>query len=412
MSGSGLGASGGGLAAMNGGATVLVVDDSDSKRYVLASWLRRAGYTVVDAATGQEALRLVEADVPDLAVLDVLLPDISGLEVCRRIKQARRCAGIPVLHVSAVAVATGDRSIGLDAGADAYLVDPIEPREFLSTVGALLRQSRRFAEEHRIALTLQRSLLPATLPDLDGLRITARYHACADEVEIGGDFFDAFEPPGGDAFVVIGDVQGHSLTAALIMAELRYSLRAYAFDGHPPAAVIERLNRLMLSVHPDTVATVCVLAFPPDRREVTIVNAGHLPPLLISPAGVAYLDGGAGVLLGLEGPPPVPASVALPPGARLLLMTDGLVERRSSPLADTMDALARTLAPARRAGPDGGWGRHVGSIDELADDLLRRADGSDDDVALVVVEAAAPAATGPARPDAAHRLEQAGEPRP
>jgi CheY-like chemotaxis protein len=431
---------------MNGGAAVLVVDDSDSKRYVLASWLRRAGHTVVEAATGQEALRLVQAGVPDLAVLDVKLPDISGLEVCRQIKRARRCAGVPVLHVSAIAVATADRSIGLDVGADAYLVDPIEPREFLSTVGALLRQSRRFAEEHRIALTLQRSLLPATLPDLDGLRITARYHASADEAEIGGDFFDAFELPGGDALVVIGDVQGHSLAAAVIMAELRYSLRAYAFDGHPPAAVIERLNRLMLSVHPDTIATVCVLAFPPDRSEVTIVNAGHLPPLLISPEGAEYLDGGAGVLLGLDGPAPVPERVALTPGTRLLLMTDGLVERRSMPLADSMDELARTLASAHRADPAGrlkpsghsnsgvgsnpgvgsnagvGSNPGVGSVDELADYLLRRADSSDDDVALVVIEttatatvaaptATAPAApgpaTGPPRPDAADRPEQA-----
>jgi hypothetical protein len=115
------------------------------------------------------------------------------------------------------------------------------------------------------------------------------------------------------------------------------------------------------------------------------VNAGHLPPLLISPAGVAYLDGGAGVLLGLESRPPVPESVALTPGTRLLLMTDGLVERRSRPLADTMETLARTLASAHRAGPDGSWEQDVGSIDDLADDLLRRADSSDD-VALVVIE--------------------------
>jgi serine phosphatase RsbU (regulator of sigma subunit) len=170
------------------------------------------------------------------------------------------------------------------------------------------------------------------------------------------------------------------------MAELRYSLRAYAFDGHPPAAVIERLNRLMLSVHPDTIATVCVLAFPPDRSEVTIVNAGHLPPLLISPAGAAYLDRGAGVLLGLDGPPPVPDRVALTPGTRLLLMTDGLVERRPMPLTDSMDELARTLASAHHAGPDGDSKPGVGSVDELADYLLRRADSSDDDVALVVIE--------------------------
>jgi CheY-like chemotaxis protein len=160
-------------------ATVLVVDDSDSKRYIMASWLRRAGYSVVEAATGQDALNIVERDPPNLAVLDVHLPDMSGLAVCARIKQSKASAGIPVLHVSAIAVDAADRSVGLDTGADAYLVDPIEPREFLSTVGALVRQSRRFAQEHQIALTLQRSLLPAEPPNLAGLRIAARYHASA-----------------------------------------------------------------------------------------------------------------------------------------------------------------------------------------------------------------------------------------
>lgn len=367
--------------------TVLVVDDSDSKRYVLASWLRRAGYSVVEAVSGRDALRLVESRMPDLAVLDVRLPDISGLEVCRQIKRSRPSAGVPVLHVSAVAVDTADRSIGLDAGADAYLVDPIEPREFLSTVGALLRQSRRFAEEHRIALTLQRSLLPAAPPQLAGLRVAARYHATADEAEIGGDFFDAFDTPDGTAVVAIGDVQGHSLTAAVIMAELRYSLRAYAFDGHPPEAVLERLNRLMLTMHPESTATVCILAFPPDRSRVTIVNAGHLPPLLITPDGIAYWEGGAGVLLGIDCSPPTPDSIALAPGTRLLLMTDGLVERRSASLTDGLTALARHVELAHGFGPARIPGRAACTIDELADDLLRTADHSEDDVALVVVEA-------------------------
>ncbi len=264
-------------------ARVLVVDDSVSKRYVLGSWLRRVGYEVFEAASGEGALREMHDHPPDLVVLDVHLPDLSGVEVCRRIKRERASAGVPVLHVSAIAVDAADRSIGLDEGADAYLVDPIEPREFLSTVGALLRQSRRYAEEHRIALTLQRSLLPATLPDLAGLRVAARYHASAAQAEVRGDFFDAFDTPDGDAFIVIGDVQGHSLGAAIIMAELRYALRAYAFDGHRPAAVLDRLNRLMLLSHPEATATVCILAFPPDRSRVSIVNAGHLPPLLIGP---------------------------------------------------------------------------------------------------------------------------------
>ncbi|WP_035750046.1 PP2C family protein-serine/threonine phosphatase [Parafrankia discariae] len=375
-------------------AVILVVDDSESKRYILGSWLRRTGYLVVEAATGGEALLRLAERPPDLAVLDVHLPDMSGIEVCRRIKGDRVSAAVPVLHVSAIAVDSADRSAGLDEGADAYLVDPIEPKEFLATVGALLRQSRRFAEEHRIAHTLQRSLLPAGLPDLPGLRVAARYHASADHAEIGGDFFDAFDTPAGDAVLVIGDVQGHSLAAAVIMAELRYSLRAYAFDGQEPRAVVERLNRLMLAHHPESTATVCVVVLPPDRSSATVVNAGHLPPLLVGRDGVRYWNGGAGVLLGIEAPPPEADSISLDPGARLLLFTDGLVERRSSPLTETMAAFADSVeaahrAPGARATAGGPLDPARLPIQDLADGLIAAADESDDDVALVAFETTA-----------------------
>ncbi|OHV29725.1 MULTISPECIES: PP2C family protein-serine/threonine phosphatase [Pseudofrankia] len=385
-------------------ATVLVVDDSDSKRYIMASWLRRAGYVVIEAASGREALSIVDGGGPDLAVLDVHLPDMSGLEVCARIKQARATAGMPVLHVSATAVDAADRSVGLDTGADAYLVDPIEPREFLSTVGALVRQSRRFAEEHRIALTLQRSLLPAEPPNLPGLRIAARYHASAEQAEVGGDFYDAFEMPDGDGLVVIGDVQGHSLAAAVIMAELRYSLRAYVFDGHSPAAAVERLNRLIQVTHPESTATLCLLTFPPDRSTVTVVNAGHLPPLVVGPAGAEFWEGGAGVLLGVPAPAPTADTVDLAVGTRLLLYTDGLVERRDRPLDETMTEFAARVAArhgvarldtvhtgAAEGARAPGLGRRTPdrprvTLDQLADSLIDSARGADDDVALVVLE--------------------------
>ena len=119
--------------------SILVCDDTDAKRYVISSWLRRAGYQVVEAATGNEALDLVAGGSLDLAVLDVHLPDMNGFEVCRAIKQGPRTAAMPVLHISAIAVDPEQRSAGLDYGADAYLVDPIEPLELLSTVRALLR---------------------------------------------------------------------------------------------------------------------------------------------------------------------------------------------------------------------------------------------------------------------------------
>ncbi|MCM3882314.1 PP2C family protein-serine/threonine phosphatase [Frankia sp. R82] len=367
-------------------AVVLVVDDRESKRYILGSWLRRAGYQVVEAATGAQALRRLTEAPPDLAVLDIHLPDMSGLEVCRRIKGDRASAGIPVLHVSAIAVDAADRSAGLDGGADAYLVDPIEPREFLSTVKALLRQSRRFATEHRIAHTLQRSLLPAALPDLAGLRVAARYHASADQAEIGGDFYDAFETPTGHAAIVIGDVQGHSLAAAVIMAQLRYSLRAYAFDGHGPQAIVERLNRLMVAHHPDSTATLCIITFTPDRSHASIVNAGHLPPLLIEPDGLRYWDGGGSVLLGIEAPPPGLETIPISPGTRVLLFTDGLVERRDRSLEESLAEFARLLGRARTFPDESAESARPRSLTALADQLIAVANEAEDDVALVIAE--------------------------
>ncbi|MEP7024121.1 MAG: response regulator, partial [Actinomycetota bacterium] len=127
-------------------AVVLVADDTEAKRYILSSWLRRAGHTVIEASTGLDALaRVAEAD---LVVLDVRLPDLSGIEVCERIKADPATAVVPVIQVSATAIAVADRAHGLQHGADAYLAEPIEPEELLATVTAALRyyRARRRAE--------------------------------------------------------------------------------------------------------------------------------------------------------------------------------------------------------------------------------------------------------------------------
>jgi PAS domain S-box-containing protein len=124
--------------------TILVVDDDAGKRYSVTKILQRAGYAIREAATGAEALQLV-ADQPDLVILDVKLPDVSGFEVCRRIKADLTTASIPVLHLSSTFVGLEDRVQGLEGGADGYLTDALEPLELIATVKALLRTRR--AEE-------------------------------------------------------------------------------------------------------------------------------------------------------------------------------------------------------------------------------------------------------------------------
>jgi PAS domain S-box-containing protein len=121
---------------------ILNVDDNDGTRYAKSRILSRAGFVVIEAANGTEALEQARASLPDLVLLDVKLPDINGFEVCRQIKATPETAGILVLQTSAAAVQSVDKVRGLDGGADSYLIEPIEPAELIAHVRALLRVRR------------------------------------------------------------------------------------------------------------------------------------------------------------------------------------------------------------------------------------------------------------------------------
>jgi CheY-like chemotaxis protein len=133
-------------------AVVLLVDDDEAKRYLMGTWLRRAGHIVIEAGTGREAL--AKAGSAELVLLDVNLPDMIGYDVCRHIKADPATAAIPVVQVSATAVQVSDRAKGLTQGADAYLTDPSEPEELLAVVMAALRYSRARQRAERTAALL------------------------------------------------------------------------------------------------------------------------------------------------------------------------------------------------------------------------------------------------------------------
>jgi two-component system, sensor histidine kinase len=135
--------------------TVLNVDDDEGGRYAKTRILQRAGYKVVDTASGADALRLVKAAAPQLVLLDVMLPDINGLEVCRAIKTDPNSAHIMVLQISATHVTGADRIQGLEGGADTYLTEPVEAGELLATVKALLRLYSREEENRRLLAQLR-----------------------------------------------------------------------------------------------------------------------------------------------------------------------------------------------------------------------------------------------------------------
>ena len=185
-------------------ATILVVDDSATKRYLLVSWLTRAGFTVVEAETGGEALaKLGEAEI-DLVVLDVKLPDMSGFDVCEQIKSDAEYGILPVIHVSAHAVDVVDRTQGLNRGADAYLVEPIEPDELIATAQAVLRYYRARQRAETLAARMVR-LAETTLAINSASTLAGLLRAAADGAH------EIFEGP---VVVLAESSDGDSLAAA------------------------------------------------------------------------------------------------------------------------------------------------------------------------------------------------------
>ncbi|MEU3828976.1 fused response regulator/phosphatase [Streptomyces sp. SID161] len=519
-------------------AHILVVDDSPASRYVLATVLRRGGHEVTEAEDGTSALELLRRPglLPEIAIVDVRLPDMTGFEVCEHIKNDPATAGVPVINISAYAITVGDRAQGLYRGADTYLVDPVAPEVLLATVTATLRYTRArrraelladrlrllngltlamysasdahellrvttegaaaifrcavaaflttpegnplvghtwqdpegtarpggpqvhsapawpqrrdpagprgaapdgpglpclppvlkdpaqrrtvvgrakperppvvivtsrdavttpddeqllaqltqasalalealrsYSEEHALALTLQRSFLPERLPETERAELAVRYLPASERTEIGGDFYEAISTPAG-LVVAVGDVAGHSLDAAMVMGQVRHALRAYAAEGHPPEVILARLDHLLTAVEPGATVTLCVVLIEFGSDTLHIANAGHLPPVLRGPDGTTSFVPEHGPLLGVGLPHPPARRIVAEPGTLVLLVTDGLIERRDEDLQHSLDTLARVVGEAP-ADPEG-------VCTHLLDRLVP--DGGDD-VALMAV---------------------------
>jgi serine phosphatase RsbU (regulator of sigma subunit)/anti-sigma regulatory factor (Ser/Thr protein kinase) len=203
-----------------------------------------------------------------------------------------------------------------------------------------------FEREHRIAETLQRSLLPERLPTLPGLEVAARYIPAASEAEVGGDWYDVIPLDSSRVGLVMGDVVGKGLAAASMVGRLRSGMRAYASEGHGPAEVVARLNELMWSEEDGgDMATLVYVVFDAVEEEVRWVNAGHPPPLVLGDEAPWFLEGGRAVPLGVMPFPAYSEAVApMPSGHALLLYTDGLVERPGELLDDGFARLAAAVA--------------------------------------------------------------------
>lgn len=257
-------------------------------------------------------------------------------------KGIRSLAGVPllvhgtvlgVLHVGTVhnRVFTADDAALLQLAADR---------------AALAVQSLQSREDHAAAIALQRSLVPTALPAVKGVEIAARYVSGSGHV--GGDWYDAFVLPSGELGMVVGDVAGSGLGAAVIMGRIRSALRAYVLEFPDPADVLGKLDHKMQYFEEgDVMATVNYAVLDPDSGQVRISSAGHFPPVIAAP-------GERGAMAQIAVDPPIGVTdapvrqvttLALAPGAVLCLFTDGLVERRYEPIDDGITLLCETVTP-------------------------------------------------------------------
>jgi sigma-B regulation protein RsbU (phosphoserine phosphatase) len=210
---------------------------------------------------------------------------------------------------------------------------------------ALAIQLEALEENRTATMALQRSLLPATLPEVPGLDFAARYVPGA-ETGLGGDWYDLFPLPGDRLGIVMGDVSGHGLEAAVIMGRLRSALRAYALDCDNPAEVLGKLDRKANHFEHGAMATVAYGIIDPDRRAVNLSLAGHPPPVLAppdEPAGLVDAPADPPIGLTIGRPERRTTTIEFPVGSVFALYTDGLVERRDRPVDTGMAELTATV---------------------------------------------------------------------
>jgi hypothetical protein len=233
-----------------------------------------------------------------------------------------------------------------------------------------------YVEQRTIAETLQHSLLPEGMPQVDGLEIAVRYAAGVGGIEVGGDWYDVIAGEENKALFFVGDVSGRGLGAATTMGYLRHAIRAYVAQGGGPAVVLSKLGDLVGRASDGHFATVLCGQIDVAQHTLTVACAGHFAPLLIEPGGAHYMDIDVGPPIGVTPRTvPVETSITVSPGTSVLAFTDGLVERRGENLDVGLARLRESVM--------GGLGNIDAVVGQLLADLAP--EGSDDDIAILGV---------------------------
>lgn len=315
--------------------TILVVDDVRTNVLLIAGLLHN-DYKILKAYSGEEALEIQRRDNPDLILLDVVMPDMDGYEVCRRIKAENPNTFIPIIFLSA-RDDMDSKETGLLSGAEDFIAKPVEIAELRARIKALLWTKSLYGElaeahaeierERDAIARIQKDLLPAQPPSIPGFRFFCDYQPSS---KAGGDYYDFI--PIGDRHlgIIVCDVSGHGSPAAVIMAMTRIVLRVCLSETLSPREALEELNRILFR-EIDTSGFISafygVIDLP--ARKMKYASAGHNPAILLDYRANRHhlLSSKKGFPLKIALDNPMEENeIALPKGCKLAFYTDGITE--------------------------------------------------------------------------------------
>ena len=314
---------------------ILIVEDNPASLEIMQVRLEASDYRVITATDGEEGLAKAQSSLPDLILLDLMMPKMDGLEVCRRLKNNDRLPFMPIIMVTAK-TDTKDVIAGLEAGGDEYLTKPVDHGSLVARVKSMLRikelhdtviaQSTQLENQLKTASKIQTLFWPELPAPEGGIRTWAVSQPAS---YVGGDFYDAIILPDKSVLAYVADVSGKGVPAALIMAAVSTKIRAEASLQQNLNLILRAVNGSMyeLASTEGYFATMLLLKYWPRMRKIEMIRAGHINPVLVSPTGVREISGLKGVSLGvMEEVDYELAELVLEPGESLLLFSDGVTE--------------------------------------------------------------------------------------
>lgn len=319
------------------GATILIVDDEPVNVKVMQNQLNLEGYTLLTADNGMDAINIINRGAPDLVILDVMMPKMTGYHVCRLIREKYSLYDLPVLLLTAKN-RIQDIVAGFEAGANDYLSKPFDRRELIARVDMLITLKEAVGKHNRlenlqreleIARRIQNSILPEKLPNIDGIDIKAVYMPME---LVGGDLYDYHIGDDGGTGIIVADVSGHGIPAALISSMVKIAFYMQSSCYNMPEKMLLNIHKTLYGKCETHFVAASYIYIDREKRKLLHSNAGHSPLIIYNKSTDEITTvRSKGKILGLlELDRLELIEIDIKPGDRIILYTDCIIETRNS----------------------------------------------------------------------------------